>query len=44
MPVIEDGLVCIVDACDEDDDFVIHFFDHMVCADSNFCMFDVCDM
>jgi hypothetical protein len=42
-PVVDDGVDCTVDSCDEDNDVVVNASDDAFCDDDNFCTDDVCD-
>ena len=41
-PVVNDGIECTVDECDEDSDEVTNLPDDEVCADQNPCTVDLC--
>jgi cysteine-rich repeat protein len=43
-PVLDDGIPCTVDACDEERDRITHLVDHGTCDDGAFCNgAEVCD-
>jgi len=42
-PVVDDGIDCTVDTCDEDADMILNTADNTLCDDSNPCSTDVCD-
>jgi len=42
-PVVDDGVGCTVDTCDEDNDVVVHFPDDNLCDDDVECTADSCD-
>lgn len=44
VPVVDDGVPCTVDVCDEDLDQVTHTADDAACNDSNDCTTDTCDL
>ena len=43
-PIVDDGVSCTSDSCDEVDDEVHHLPDDAQCNDSNPCTLDVCDV
>jgi cysteine-rich repeat protein len=42
-PVVDDGMACTVDACDEASNLVTHDPDHFACDDSDPCTVEACD-
>jgi len=42
VPVIDDDIECTADACDEEDDVVVHTPVHDLCTDNEWCTDDVC--
>ena len=44
VPVVDDGIACTVDSCDEVADQVVHAPDHSICDDNNVCTDDACEV
>lgn len=44
VPVVDDGVDCTIDECDEENDEVTNSPDDMLCDDGNQCTLDVCDL
>jgi subtilisin-like proprotein convertase family protein len=45
VPVLDDGVACTVDTCDEANDEVLHTANHALCTDGNDCNgIEVCDV
>jgi subtilisin-like proprotein convertase family protein len=43
-PLVDDGIACTIDFCDEINDVVVHVANHLACSDSLFCNGEeVCD-
>jgi hypothetical protein len=42
-PDVDDGIACTTDACNEEEDAIVHGADHAFCEDLNPCTDDSCD-